>query len=330
MSENSGLDKVTDTVSTIIEGVPAPLKKNLLKAIGQLSTAALDIPIAWLESKSGEIRATTHARIQIIKSEGEKFSEQVDIPQAYIDKASEKYASKIIREQINLDDISRKAAKELTNENSTNQENADKEISEDWLSEFETNARQMSSEEMKFIFSKILANEVKNPGNFSIRTIRLISQLDNTAAKLFRKLCSCAISMQDGNHIFDTRVISLEGNAASNSLIKYGFSFDNLNILQEYGLIISDYNSYMNYIPCVVNEQNSVGLTIIFSNEHFAFLPTDRNKYDKNVKLNGVAFSKSGQELYTIIPKEENATYKADLETFLDKRYLKLLKVTTN
>lgn len=330
MSESSGLDKVTDVVSTIIDGVPAPIKRNFLKAIGQLSTAALDIPIAWLEGKSGEIRATTQARIQIIKSEGEKFSEQVDIPQAYIDRASEKYASKIIKEQINLDDISQKAAKELANENFTNQENTEKEISEDWLNEFETNARQMSSEEMKFIFAKILANEAKSPGNFSIRTIRLISQLDNTAAKLFQKLCSCAISMQVGNHIIDTRVISLEGNAASNSLSKYGFSFDSLNVLQEYGLIISDYNSYMNYLPCVVNEQNSVGLTIKFSNEHFAFLPTDRDKYDKNVKLNGVAFSKSGKELYNIIPKEENAIYKADLETFLEKRFLKLVNVKTN
>jgi hypothetical protein len=330
MTENSGLNKVTDVLTTLIDGVPVPIKRNFLKALGQLSTAALDIPISWLEGKSGEIRATTQARIQIIKSEGDKFSNQVDIPQAYIDKASEKYASKIIREQINLDDISQKAAKELANENFTNQVHTDKEISEDWLNEFETNARQMSSEEMKFIFSKILANEAKNPGNFSIRTIRLISQLDNTAAKLFQKLCSCAISMQVGNHIIDTRVVSLDGNAASNSLTKYGFSFDNLNVLQEYGLIISDYNSYMNYMPCVVNEQNSVGLTVKLSNEDFAFLPMDRDKYDKNIKLNGVAFSKSGKELFNIIPNETNTIYKTDLDTYLEKRFLKLVPVKTN
>jgi hypothetical protein len=330
MTENSGLNTVTDAVATLIDGVPAPIKRNFLKALGQLSTAALDIPIALLESKSAEIRAASQARIQIIKSEGDKFSSQVDIPQAYIDKASEKYASKIIREQINLDAISEKAAKELANEDFAKQETTDKEISEDWLNEFENNARQMSSEEMRFIFSKILANEAKNPGNFSIRTIRLISQLDNNAAKLFQKLCSCAISMQVANHIIDVRVVSLEGNAASNSLTKYGFSFDNLNVLQEYGLIISDYNSYMQYAPCVVNEQNSVGLAFKFNDEHFAFLPTDREKYDNTVKLNGVAFSKSGKELYNIIPKEQNSTYKTDFQAFLEKRHLKLVPVKTN
>jgi addiction module HigA family antidote len=38
---------------------------------------------------------------------------------------------------------------------------------------------------------------------------------------------------------------SLNGNAASNALRQYGLSFDDLNTLQEYGLIIADYNSWM-------------------------------------------------------------------------------------
>ena len=330
MTENSGLEKVTDAVSSLIDNIPTPIKRNFLKALGQLSTAAIDLPVAWLEGKSAEIRATTQARLQIIKSEGDKFSEQIDIPQAYIDKASEKYASKIIKEQINLDDISQKAAKELANEDYSKQDNPEKEISEDWLNEFENNARQMSSEEMKFIFSKILANEVKNPGNFSIRTIRLISQLDNIAAKHFQELCSCAISLQVGKHIIDTRVVSLAGNAASNSLTKYGLSFDSLNVLQEYGLIISDFNSYMDYTPCVVGEENTVAHAFKFSNQHFAFLPTDRDKYDKNMKFHGVGFSKSGKELYNIIPVEENTTYIADFDAFLEKRFLKLTEVKIN
>lgn len=330
MTENTGLEKVTDIVTTLVDNVPAPIKRNFLKALGQLSTAALEIPIAWLESKSAETRATSQARIQIIKSEGEKFSNQIDIPQAYIDKASEKYASKIIKEQLNLDDITLKAAKELTNEDYTNKENTETEISDDWLNEFENQARQMSSEEMKFIFSKILANEINNPGNFSIRTIRIISQLDNLAAKLFEKLCSCAVSMQVGYHIIDTRVISLEGNAGANTLSKYGLSFDNLNVLQEYGLIISDFNSYMNYSPCVVNEENKVPIAFKLANNYYAFLPTDREKYDKTLQFHGVAFTKSGKELYNIITKTENSTYKTDFEIFLEKRLLKLSTVKMN
>lgn len=330
MDENSSLNKVTDIVSTLVDGVPAPIKRNFFKAIGQLGSAALDIPIAWLEGKSGIIRATNQARIQIIKSEGDKFSEQLEIPQEYIDRASQKYASKIIREQINLDTISQKAAEELANENFENKEISDKEISDDWLNEFENTARHMSSEEMKFIFAKILANESKNPGNFSIRTLRLISQLDNQAATIFQKLCSCAISMEITGHLSDVRVVSLNGNAASNSLSKYGLSFSSLNVLQEYGLIISDFNSYMQYAPCVVNENNSVMVATKFVNDYYAFLPTDREKYDKTLKFNGVAFTKSGKELFNIVPKELNNEYKKDFEDFLIKKNLKLVPVNIN
>ena len=330
MSENSSLNHVTDIVSTLVDGVPAPIKRNFFKAIGQLGSAAMDIPIAWLEGKSGIIRATNQARIQIIKTEGDKFSEQVEIPQNYIDRASEKYASKIIREQINLDVITHKAAEELANENFEDTEFSEKEISDDWLNEFENTARQMSSEEMKFIFAKILANETKNPGNFSIRTLRIISQLDNQAATIFQKLCSCAISLEYEDILSDVRVVSLEGSASSNSLKKYGLSFKDLNVLHEYGLIISDYNSYMQYAPSIVDENNSVMIATKFVNNYYAFLPTDREKYDKTLKFDGVAFTKSGKELFNIVPKEINNEYKKDFEEFLIKKTLKLVSVNVN
>ena len=63
----TGLEKLTDTIGSVITGIRPPFKKNFLKAFGQLCTAAVDIPVAWLESKASEIRATTDARIQIIK-----------------------------------------------------------------------------------------------------------------------------------------------------------------------------------------------------------------------------------------------------------------------
>lgn len=330
MEEDSPLNKVTDIVSTLVDGVPAPIKRNFFKAIAQLGSAAIDIPIAWLEGKSGIIRATNQARIQIIKSEGDIFSDQLEIPDDYIKKAAEKYASKIIREQINLDSISYKAAQELANEKFEDIEVTDKEISDNWLNEFENTARLISSEEMKFIFAKILANESKNPGKFSIKTLRLISQLDNKAATVFQKLCSCAISLGFKGTLYDVRVVSLEGNAASNSLSKYGLSYDNLNVLQEYGLIISDYNSYMPYAYSILKENNSVELATKFVNDYYAFLPTDREKYDKTLKLIGISFTESGKELFNIVPKEINYNYKTDFEQFLIKKNLRLIPVKVN
>ncbi|MEO6692552.1 MAG: DUF2806 domain-containing protein, partial [Saprospiraceae bacterium] len=279
--DESGLNNLTNAVGTAISGIPEPLKKNFFKALEQLSTAALNIPTTWLEGKSAEIKASYKARVQIIKKQGDNISESIEAPKEYIERASEKYASKVIKEQLNLDQITLNAANNLAIETKVHEQTTE-ELSDDWLNEFENYARLKSSENMKFIFGKLLSGEIEKPGTFSIRTIRLISQLDNKAAKLFQRLCSLSISMHlNGETMYDARVVSFEGSAAFNSLTKYGLSFDNLNVLQEYGLIITDYNSYMPYPACVVNENNMVAASILYGNKHYGLLPIDKDKYDK-------------------------------------------------
>ena len=230
------LSKLTDTLESVVTGIPAPVRKNFFKAFGQLCTAAVDIPVAWLEGKSAEIRANTEARVQITKKGGDAISEKIVIPQEYIDKASSKFAARVIKEQINLDQIVLNAANELSNSNEIDNNKASiDEISEDWLNEFENLSRLKSSENMRFIFGKILSGEIIKPGSFSIKTLKIISQLDNHAAELFQLLCSQAVSLRISNQIIDARVISFDGSAASNSLSQFGLSFRSLNILQEYG-----------------------------------------------------------------------------------------------
>ena len=325
----SGLEKVTDTIGDLVTGVPAPIRKNFFKAFAQLCTAAVDIPVAKLESYASEIRASSSARIKIIETQGEQISEQLSVPKEYVSKASEKFASKVVKEQLNLDQIGLNAANDLNQENFENEKDRPiDEISDDWLNEFENYAKLKSSDDMRLIFGKILSGEIRKPGTFSIRTVRLISQLDNNAARLFQLLCSQSVSMTIGeSHIFDARVVSFSGNPASNSLRQYGLSFDNLNILQEYGLIISDYNSWMNYAPCIANEKMEVGMTMSYSKKHFGLVPTDREKYDKTVKLNGVALTQAGKELLKIIPMTESPNYKKDLEEFFEKKHLKLIEI---
>jgi hypothetical protein len=323
--DESGLSKLIEAVDSAISGIPAPLKKNFFKALAQLSTAAINIPTTWLEGKSAEIKASYESRVQIIKKQADNISENIEAPKEYISKASEKYASKVIKEQLNLDQIALNAANNLISDGKKNEEQPTDEISDDWLNEFENYARLKSSDDMKLIFGKLLSGEISKPGTFSIRTIRLISQLDNNAAKLFQRLCSLSISMLlGGKIIYDARVVSFQGSAASNSLTKYGLSFDNLNVLQEYGLIITDYNSYMPYLPCVVNENNMVAASMLFGNKHYGLLPIDKDKYDKELKLNGVALTKAARELLPIIPIVEMPEYKKDLEDFFETKFLKL------
>jgi hypothetical protein len=322
-----GLNTITDTIETVITGVPAPVRKNFVKAFGQLCTAAIDIPVALLEGKSEEIRTTTEARLQIIRKVGNVISDQLEVPKEYITKASSKFAAKVIKEQLILDQITMNAANELSKEKIDCSEKESEDISEDWLNEFENLARLKSSEDMKLVFGKILSGEIIKPGSFSIKTIKLISQLDNQAAKLFQTFCSHTISLRVGKNIFDARVVSFSGNAASNSLSQFDLSFDALNVLHEYGLIISDYNSYMHYSLCIANEQKEVGAILHFQGRKFGLVPSDKEKYDKVLQLHGVALTKAGKELMDIIPINNSTEYKEALIKYLEVKHLDLVEI---
>ena len=64
--ENVGIETVVSEIATDLVGgvsLPAPIKRNLFKAFSRLSSAAVDIPIAYLEGKADERRAETEARV---------------------------------------------------------------------------------------------------------------------------------------------------------------------------------------------------------------------------------------------------------------------------
>jgi len=332
IEENSLIENATDMLSDTLTGIPAPVKKNAFKAFAQLCTAVVDIPVAHLEGIASEKRAETQARINIINTGAKQISEQMNIDPEYAKIAVKKYGNRIIRERVNLDMISEKAALELKKDSSSNIENneettLEKDISEDWLNSFEKEASEKSSEEMQDLFSKILAGEIKKPSTFSIKSVKTLSQLDNEVARLFQTICSLCISLKYDGDIIDARVVSLSGTAASNSLQQYGLNFSNLNILEEYGLIISDYNSYMDYASSVINLEESTCLPFEYNSNSFVLINDNLENTTKELKLSGIGLTKTGKELFSIIDSLENQRYTKDFFEFFKRQKLTMKKI---
>ena len=137
--------------------------------------------LGLLNGDAAEKRSESEARIKIREEITAQIVQQVKVDPEYALKAGHKYAEKIIREQLNLDKISAIAANELKNtelDSSTNQgasepsegqsaEPTNQEanggggttINDDWLNNFETEARQVSTEDMQRRFGRILAGD---------------------------------------------------------------------------------------------------------------------------------------------------------------------------
>ncbi len=328
------LDVVTDLV--LDSAIPAPIRKGAFKAFGQLCTALIDVPLGGLRRRDAEKWAETEARIKIIGENADQIAQQMKVPPEYARRAENKFAEKIIREQINLDKTSAIAANELRTEEfdgSTDQSTEggeEKTISDDFLNSFEEEVRQKSSEEMQLLFGRILAGEIRKPGSYSIKTVKILGELDQHAAALFKKLCSVCVALvfsnQTDEYVYSAMVSSLGGDPGRNVLSKYGLSFDQLNILNEYGLIISDYNISHEYNLCVVNENPPILVPFQHQGRHWVLLPSPERDKNQEFRVSGVALSRAGRELFPIVDLDRMEDYTEDLKTFFAQQNLQMVE----
>ena len=324
-------DIITDLVAdTAIPAIPAPVRRNFLKAFGQLCSAAIDFPAAYLSGKADERRAETAARIKLINTSATQIAHQMQTDPEYARVAVQKFGHRVLREQVNLDMISQRAASEIRDAgDSTGQpvpEESGDTINDDWLNAFESEAKQKSTEEMQVFFGKILAGEIRAPGSYSTRTIRILGSLDQDIAKHFARLCSMCISTT----FQEVRVSSLGGNAGSNALQEYGLNFATLNLLNEHGLVISDYNSWWEFMPCVLlpgNAQQALFIPLSYQGRHWILMPKSSKGVGKKIKIDGVALTQSGRELLTIARIQPMDSYSKALAEFFEDKGFRMIEV---
>ena len=220
----------------------------------------------------------------------------------------------------------------------------DKEVSNhepdpDWTARFFNDIQDVSSEEMQSLWAKVLAGEVEKPGITSIQTLSILKNLDQATAILFGKLCSICISLRpDGNQFIDARVPSLGGDAGNNALREYGLDFGNLNVLNEHGLVISDYNSWSDYMMCAgvfSSGRNPVKIRIPFSfqGRNWVLLPTTERAIraiGQELRIHGVGLTRSGQELSRIVDLAPMNEYTQALTKFFKEKNLQMIEVDSS
>lgn len=64
----------------------------------------------------------------------------------------------------------------------------EKSIDPDWMNNFTDHAEKSSSETRQKMWSNVLAREIVNPGQFSLQTLRIISEISREYAELFMEL----------------------------------------------------------------------------------------------------------------------------------------------
>lgn len=97
------------------------------------------------------------------------------------------------KKQKNIEDIVAGAYENLETEQNVSEEP----LQEEWINRFFNIVGEVSSDDLKVIWSKILSEEVKEPGKCSIRTLENLRNISKEEAEIFKKISNYIIEYRN-------------------------------------------------------------------------------------------------------------------------------------
>lgn len=294
--------------------LPPAIKKSLWKAIGDLVAGAVDVPVAYFESKSQQIRTEAQALSFVTKKAAEAAAKKFETDEVLVERTINHFGQRLFKEQINREKITAKAIDELRNDPPT--QDSDSEIDEDWLSMFSRVAEQKSNADVQLFLAKILAGEIRKPGSYSPQTIQILSTLSQNVAQLFQNFCDVSyLQTQLGVAGLLTEPF---GQAGSNALSPVGLSYSNLTTLQDAGLIQHDLNAWRELMPVLFTVPFDVG------GRNYQVIQADQSKESimRNPKqFTMLNFTESGLQLCSVLHLGTNPIYEVKLMEWLKNQF---------
>ena len=208
---------------------------------------------------------------------------------------------------------------------------------DDWLSTFENESCHKNSEEMQERFARILAGEIKKPGSFSIRTIKLLGQIDSDIASIFKTFCSGCISFDEptgSGSIYKSFFPRFNPGIKSIFIEKYGIRLRMLDYLQEYLLLPTSATPSLMHLGFSTSLKKSLignekpAPFLYAQNYYLLNSRQDSETPDSDFNMPGIQLSAVGQELINIIePEEPPKQLTEDIKEFFENKQLELVEV---
>lgn len=317
------IEKLIDYSASGIGAVAGPMLapwKARRKGKAKIESAKADTQISELQHN-----AIVEARRRINNYDPVEQSGNLD------NHVSERIQFQEKKRLANIESVIYKAAQELEDKEVT-----DKEPDHDWTARFFSSVQDVSSEEMQIVWAKILAGQVERPDRTSIRTLGVLQEMDRNTAELFEKFCSMCMFLEIHDVVYDGRICSLGIDVGENSLESFGLNFEKLNQLQEYGLIISSYNSRRDYSPLIQTQRIEImdnpphyHPPFRFQKNLWILSQAYTNKRVREIKITGPSLSISGLELSGVVECKPAPEFTEKLQGFLQTKNLRMMEVNT-
>ncbi|MBE9487684.1 MAG: DUF2806 domain-containing protein, partial [Bacteroidetes bacterium] len=234
-------------------------------------------------------------KIKIIaKAKAEALCEGKMIEAEGLERLNDRIIAKELKRQKNIDDVVEIATLQFK----TDEPISEEPVNEDWTTRFFNIVEDISDNEMKNLWGRILAGEVKQPKSYSLRTLELLRNLSKEEANLFVKIAPFVLKSTGDYYIYN--------NQKTDNLLKYGISYTNIAKLIEIGLIQPEFSIKMNFKSYEKSEKE---IDIIYNN---IIIKICMKANSKIAPIPIIILTNPGAELYNLINKIPNMEYIKD------------------
>ena len=200
---------------------------------------------------------------------------------------------------------------------------------DEWFDVYRREAVDRSAGEMREAFVRVLEGEVRQPGAFSVQTLRVLGTISTATAERFSRAASLSMSRDSD----DARIPALGGRLDQNCLADVGLSFDVLTLLTENGLLHPDYSCQMPYGP--IHDANpgvrippNTQLPFRHQGRRWVLIGALEALELKSVRVVGAAFSTAGRELLKVVDIEPMPEFTAQLKAHFAKSNYEMVEVS--
>lgn len=188
-------DHLNNEVSVAAEvnqnGVTATVRSRFASAVDRLGGNLVDLLNATIEAPISRRRATTAGELQLLEAAARFGVLKIGADPEFAERTLENHYRKLAKSQQNKDEVLKAAIEDLRNDSTevgTNK--VEPELGEEFLTRFEPYAEMATTEELRQRWGRVLAAEVRSPGQFSHKALRIVDELDGTTAEYFERLCA--------------------------------------------------------------------------------------------------------------------------------------------
>jgi hypothetical protein len=197
MSGDDHLDKETSVaVDLTPTGLTAKAKSRFVAAFDRLCGNAVELLNAPMEKRISRDRAMIEGEKKIVSAIVDYGIGRMKRDPQFADRVAEKHLERIFDRQINKDGVMAHAIEDLRHEAITDAKAAQgpERLDTQFLDRFERYAEDASTEELRQRWGRVLSAEIRKPGTFSPKVLRIVDELDAETARVFEELCNSRLA----------------------------------------------------------------------------------------------------------------------------------------